>query len=57
MTLKKILFFVLLLLPLLFLSSCIYKMPDEDTASLIPLTNNPKVYQDNSPSMPVQGGF
>ncbi|MCH9634610.1 MAG: hypothetical protein S4CHLAM7_13630 [Chlamydiae bacterium] len=33
-------------------------MPSDDTASLIPITNNPKVFQDDAQSsIPAQGGF
>ncbi len=40
------------------LTSCIYKMPTEDTATLIPITNNPRVFQDDTQSsIPNQGGF
>lgn len=54
---KKIKYFFLLTL-FFILTSCIYKMPSDDTASLIPITNNPKVFQDDAQSsIPAQGGF
>lgn len=54
-TLIKLTFLVLILS---LLPSCLYRMPDEETASLIPMVNNPKVYQDRNPtSIPSTGGF
>lgn len=54
---KKIKYIFFLTLFLL-LTSCIYKMPTDETVSLIPMTNNPKIIQDdNSSAIPTQGGF
>lgn len=49
------------LLALLFLttlcSSCIYKMPTEDSYSLIPKTNNPNFIGSDNKIMPNQAEF
>jgi hypothetical protein len=33
------------------MSSCLYKMPDEDDIRTVPTTNNPNVIKDTSPSL------
>lgn len=42
---------ILLALPLLFVSCGVYRMPTEDEFSTVPLTNNPHVTKDSGNSL------
>lgn len=49
--------FALLLFIFVCLTSCLYKMPTDDTYSLIPKTNNPNFIGDEQNPMPNQAPF
>lgn len=52
---NKCLFALLVIFSLIVLNSCMYKMPTEDAFSVIPNTNNPKIFkedQDAASSLP-----